>query len=295
MSGSGHPASHVFHAPWARALVTGAAVAMVAIEPAPLLPVARAYAALCERFPVLALMTNQAPLLPLALLFSLVGCALVAGGWTSVIGLRKTLRFNRQLRNAGAPVPNRVNAIAETLGLASRLTYVADPEPMACCYGLLSPRIAVTAGLVERLDDEELTAVLAHERAHQRRRDPLRYLLLDALAAAAFMFPVIPALRQRLTAKTELAADKAALAITSRRALAGALLAVVSPRNAPPGIAALTPTEARIAQLAGDSALPAVPMRAVAASLGLAGIMLVAVAGLATSADIVRTACPFCG
>lgn len=293
MSGRGHPDARVFGGSWARTLVTGAAVATLAIQPAPLLPIARAYAALCERYPALGWLTNHAPPLPVALLFSLVFCALLAGGWTALTSLRMTLRFNRQLRSGG-PVPNRVDAIAERLGLASRLTYLSDPEPMAFCYGLLTPRIAVTAGLIERLDDDELTAVMAHERAHQRRRDPLRYLLLDVLTAAAFMFPVIVALRERLTAETELAADRAALAIAPRGAIAGALLAVVSPRGAPPGIAGLTPTETRIAQLAGDSALPPFPANVVFASLGLVGVIVLALAALAKTAELVRMVCPFC-
>lgn len=66
--------------PWTPGIVLGLAVSVLAIEPAPLLPAARAYAALCERYPVLALATQHAPALPLALILSLAGCAFVAGG-----------------------------------------------------------------------------------------------------------------------------------------------------------------------------------------------------------------------
>lgn len=290
--GSVGPWSHAW--PWVQGLVVGLAVTLVAIEPAPLLPIARAYAALCARYPILALVANHAPPLPLALLLSLAGCALLAGGWTGMVGLLATLRLNRRLRRGGESMPYRVVCIADDLGLASRMTYVSDPEPMACCYGFLRPRIAVTSGLIERLDGEELTAVLGHEREHLRRRDPLRYFVLGVLTSAAFMFPVAPALRQRWTAQTELAADQAALAITSRGALAGALLAVITPSQPPPGIAGLTATEARIAQLAGGWALPAIPARVVVVSLGLAGVIVLAMIDLAASADLVRMVCPFC-
>ncbi len=291
-SRSGVPWPHAW--PWVQVVVVGLAVALVAIEPAPLLPVARAVGALCERYPVLALVANHAPPLSLALLLSLAGCALLAGSWAGMIGLVATLRFNRRLRRGTRPTPHRVVRIAENLGLASRLTYLADPGPMACCYGFVRPRIAVTAGLTHRLDNEELTAALGHEREHLRRRDPLRYLLVDVLAAAAFMVPVVPVLRERLRTRTELSADRAALAVASRGALAGALLAVIRPAQIPPGIAGLTSTDTRIAQLSGQPQLPPIPARAVVASLGLAGVIVLAMADLAASADLVRMVCPFC-
>ena len=280
--------------PWTPGIAVGLAISAMAIEPAQLLSVARAYAALCERYPVLALVTQQAPALPLALLLSLAGCALFAGGRFGTAGLLATLRVNRQLRCGGGPIPDGIAAIAADLGVALRLTYLSDPEPSACCYGFFRPRIAVTAGLAERLDDEELTAVLGHEREHLRRRDPLRYLVVSVATAAAFMFPVAPALRQRWMARSELAADRGALGIISRGALAGALLAVIPASRAAPGIAGLTSTEARIAQLTGVSVLPPIPVGAAMASFGLIGIIALATMTLAASADLAPMVCPFC-
>ena len=291
---SGAARLHAESHPWWPAVATGAVIAASAIEPAPLLPIARAYEALCARYPILALVTQHAPPLPLALLIGLAGCALLAGGWRGVSGLLATRRFTGRLHPDGAPLPDRVARIASDLGVAARMTYVSWAEPTAFCYGFVRPRIAVTAGLIERLDDEELVAVLGHERAHLLRRDPLRYLMLDALTAAAFMFPVMPTLRQRWTAQTELAADRAALAVASRGALAGALLAVIGPSHAIPGIAALTATEARITQLAGGWALPPIPGRAMAASVAFAAVVALAMADLAASTTLVQAMCPFC-
>ena len=281
--------------PWLPALAVGSTVVLLAATPAPLLPIARGYAALCERYPTLALVTNHAPPLPLALLLGLAALSLLAGGRAGAVGLLATLRFDRRLRRCAGPVPPRLARLGGALAIATRLTSLAAPEPMACCYGFLRPRVAVTAGLFERLDDAELAAVLGHERQHLRRCDPLRYLLLDALTAAAFMFPAAPALRRRCEARIELAADRAALAIAPRGALAGALLAVLaSPRAAAPGVAGLSATEARIAQLAGRPALPPIPARAVAASLGVAAVVVLATVDLAASADLVRMVCPLC-
>lgn len=109
------------------------------------------------------------------------------------------------------------------------------------------------------------------------------------------MFPLAPALRQRLEARIELGADRAALAVAPRGALAAALLAMLAmPPLRVPGAAALTATEARIAQLAGRPVLPTIPAPASIVSLGLATIIAVAAVDLAASADLVTMACALC-
>ena len=161
--------------------------------------------------------------------------------------------------------------------------------------GLLQPRVMVTAGLIDRLDDTELAAVLAHERHHLRRRDPLRLLLLNALAGAMFMFPVAAILRQRWKARIELAADRAAVAVAPRGALASALLAVLASRSTRlPGVAGLSVTEARIAHLAGNPALPPIPLPAAMVSLGLVAVIVLGAVSLGASTALVEMLCPFC-
>jgi Zn-dependent protease with chaperone function len=281
--------------PWLPYLTASTAVLLVAAVPATLVPVARAFAALCARYPILALLTNHARPLPIALLVSLGFLALLIGGGAGVNALLATMQLNRCLGHSTLPAPTRLGCLAVDLGVGARLTYLAAPEPLVCCYGILRPRIAVSAGLIERLDDAELLAVLGHERAHLCRRDPLRYLLLDALAAAAFMFPVAAALRQRAEAMIELAADRAALAVAPRGALAGAMLAMLpTPRMRRPGIAGMTPSEARIAHLAGRPALPPIPARAVMASLGFVALVVLAMIDLTASPGLVGMACRFC-
>jgi len=220
-------------APWqhnhelAPALAVGLGIALLMVKPAPLLPVARAYRALCERYPPLTLLTFHAPPLPLVLLLTLIGIALVTGTWAGLACLIRTHRFNQRVRRNPLPLPPRLARIGADLGVADRLTYLGSTASAACCYGFVRPCIAVTTGLLEQLDDEELVAVLAHERQHLSHRDPVRYLLLHTVSAAAFIFPATSALRQRQEARIELAADRAALLVVPRGALAGALLAVL--------------------------------------------------------------------
>lgn len=98
--------------PWLPPLAVGTAVVLVMAMPPALVPVAEVYAAPCARYPILALLTNHAPALPVALLLSLAALALLAGGWTGVTGLLVTIRCNRELDRCAAPLPTRLARLA---------------------------------------------------------------------------------------------------------------------------------------------------------------------------------------
>lgn len=96
---------------------------------------------------------------------------------------------------------------------------------VACTAGPLVPRILLGAQVLESLDDEELRAVVLHERAHQLRLDPLR----AALAVVVRMVTPPPLRRaetaSRVEAHREIRADRGALRNgATRRALAASLL-----------------------------------------------------------------------
>lgn len=88
---------------------------------------------------------------------------------------------------------------------------VPDPQPRAFCAGLLRPRVYVSAGAVAVLDEAALDAVLAHERHHARRRDPLRFAAGRVLADALFFLPELGLLVERQQALAELSADESAV------------------------------------------------------------------------------------
>lgn len=280
---------------WVVALGTMAVVGLLTVAPAPLIPIAEGYQDLCERFPALAVATNHLEPVPAALVFILAALALANGAALAAVRFVRTLRGNHRLDTCARPLPPRLALAGRRLALEGRLTYLDHPGAAAYCYGFIRPRVAITSGLLGRLDDQELLAVLAHERYHLRRRDPARYLVVDALAAAAFMFPAAAALRYRLETRVEVAADRAALAATSPGALAGALLAALpGPKVVIVGGAGLSATEARIAHLAGHPVLPPIPVRSVAFTIAVLAMVGVAVVDLATSAPLVRMICPIC-
>jgi Zn-dependent protease with chaperone function len=102
-----------------------------------------------------------------------------------------------------------------------------DDRPQAFCAGLIRPHVYVSRGALAILGEAELSAVLAHERHHARRRDPLRLASTRVLADALFFLPPLRYLIQQQQSLVEIGADEAALAAGGgdRAALASALLA----------------------------------------------------------------------
>jgi Zn-dependent protease with chaperone function len=82
---------------------------------------------------------------------------------------------------------------------------IPSSVPLSVTAGLLRPLVLVSTGLRRELAPGLLDAVLEHERAHARRRDPLR-LLAAALLSAAHL----PRTRQFLLADLALACEQAA-------------------------------------------------------------------------------------
>lgn len=110
-------------------------------------------------------------------------------------------------------------------GASSAGYAVADSEaPLALTAGLRRPQVFVTTGLLRDIDSLSQRAILAHETAHVHRRDPLRKLLAELLAAAH-----VPGIRRMLLGDMCLACeeacdDEAALAIGDRTVVAMALV-----------------------------------------------------------------------
>jgi beta-lactamase regulating signal transducer with metallopeptidase domain len=94
-------------------------------------------------------------------------------------------------------------------------------------YGVMTPRVVVSRGLLERATGRELRAVLEHEGYHVRNVDPLKAAIVRVLSEALFLLPALSSLRARYLAGRELAADRHAVTACGRGSLAGALLKVV--------------------------------------------------------------------
>ena len=142
-----------------------------------------------------------------------------------------------------------LDAAARRAGIRT-LRCLAGTDRTAFCAGLVRPSVYVTTATAQ-LKTNELDAVLAHEAAHARRRDPLRRLVTRAAADVMFWFPLLRWWLRTHVEDAELNADRAAIDHAGRQALAAAILAATAePPVAVPAMGGAT--EARIAHLLGD-------------------------------------------
>jgi len=139
---------------------------------------------------------SAALLLALALLGGAVLVVTARAAWRQV---RATRRMIRSL-----PV---IGQLAEH----PTVLVVDAAAPIALCAGWLRPRVYVSTGVLDRLSDRELQAVLAHEGQHWALRDPLRLAVGRVLCQALFFLPAIGALHTEYADAAELTADAAAL------------------------------------------------------------------------------------
>ena len=144
------------------------------------------HAHLCVVHPTAALTPPLAALLSLAagLLFGTLGRA----GAQVVRTHRHLAALRLAARRPGAP----------------NLFVVESERVFSITTGIVRPRIWMSTALTESLQRNQLDVVAAHERAHARRRDPLR-----ALAAGALSYPLWPSLRRKILAELAVASEQA--------------------------------------------------------------------------------------
>lgn len=237
--------------------------------------------------------------------FAVVAVGTVIGGRSVLRQVTATRVLAADVAGRAVPLPAAVQHAADRAGLAGRIDVVADLQPYSFTYGLAAPRVAVSTGLVDAVDVEELEAVLHHEGYHVRSADTVKCVVARAAPSAFFFLPALGHLRDRYLYGRELAADRAAVNATGERALAGALFKTLEgPSWADLGAAAALgggALEHRVEQLevGVEPALPRVPRRAVwltaAAVAGLVGLVALTVAGAGPDAMAMDGSMPASG
>src|SRR5512142_1480841 len=121
-----------------------------------------------------------------------------------------------------------VLAVIARPGPAADVHVIDGDRPAVYCLPGRRRRIVLTTGALARLDDGQLGAVLAHERAHLSGR---HHLVLALAAALRRAFPgagFFAVAARQVTYLVEVAADDAATRRAPRLTVASALLAVAS-------------------------------------------------------------------
>lgn len=191
----------------------------------------------------------------------------------AVRSLLRRLRSGRNLR--------RRLAGTEPLELGgAQVRLVDDHRVQAFCAGYLQPSVFLSTGALESLGDAELHAVLAHERHHQARRDPLRLLILEVLADALFFLPALRRLRERYGTLAEVAADEAAVRASGADPgpLASALLRFGSAEQ-PEVVVGIAPE--RVDHLLGDEPHWALPRLLVLGAAAAIAVLVAVTVGMA--------------
>lgn len=151
-----------------------------------------------------------------------------------------------------------------------------DPRPAAYCVPGRPAAIVFTTGALALLDDAQLTAVLAHERAHLSGR---HHAIVMAARALAFALPGIPLFTRgaaEVARLAEMSADDAAARRAGRGTLVAALLAIGTGTAVPSALlaAASYAVPARVERMLR----PARPARAAAIGVALALVVTAATA-----------------
>ncbi|MGH2880039.1 MAG: M56 family metallopeptidase [Solirubrobacteraceae bacterium] len=173
------------------------------------------------------LLDSSGALLPVLLFTTPVAAGLAFGVRSVARQIVASRRLARRVRGLALELPDELALTASEVGLGGRVILLDAPERFSFAYGALTPRVAVSRGLLEGVSDDELRAVLEHERYHVCNLDPLKVVLVQALSAAFFFLPALDSLRASYLAGRELAADRRAVRVCGRRPLVGALLKVV--------------------------------------------------------------------
>ena len=197
------------------------------------------------------------------------------------VAARTVLTAMTHLRSAG----QQALLHAETARLVGRpepslgAVLVEHSDPVAYCVSGRHPTVILSTGAVQALEPAQLSAVLAHERAHLTGR---HHRLLAMARIGRLVLPFLPLMRDadaQVARLVEMHADDAAARASDPRSLATALVVLATGASPAPGLAAsATDSVARIHRLLR----PAEPLsagrrqllRATAASLALTPVLL---------------------
>jgi Zn-dependent protease with chaperone function len=134
----------------------------------------------------------------------------------------------------------------------SGLRILDIPEPLAYCLPGVRSRVVVSEGTLTTLADNEIAAILSHERAHLRARHDLVLEMFTAVHAAFPRFVRSASALDTVRLLIEMLADDAAVRAAGPTPLARALVACATGRTPSGALAAGGPTTVlRVRRLGG--------------------------------------------
>lgn len=110
-----------------------------------------------------------------------------------------------------------ISALSQEIGLARppEVVVVRGNWETPCAVGCFRHAIFVSAGLLYKMEPEELKAILVHELGHIKRRDNLRHCITLAFRDFQFFNPFSYVSIKRMNLEREKACDRLALMVTN--------------------------------------------------------------------------------
>ena len=143
----------------------------------------------------------------------LAGLIIVLGRVTFVRVLLANLH-SKKSTNVDDHIQQRAIALATQFGLRQGLTLtVLGSIRTPIAFGIVRARIGLPLDFTDRFTETQQDAMLAHEIAHLKNRDPFWYLVIDLVTAVLWWHPLIWFARRRFHRTSELLADEATIAI----------------------------------------------------------------------------------
>jgi beta-lactamase regulating signal transducer with metallopeptidase domain len=173
----------------------------------------------------------------------------ILGIWAILVVIRLTrfsravLRVHRLRRDASELSPAQVGMASKIIEAKHHVallesTAIDDPATV----GIFHPAILLPSKVLRHLGEQELSAILAHEYAHIRRRDFAVQVLCELILLPVAWHPGIRYLMSKISQTREMACDDyAATRLGKRRPYANTLLRLASlclhvPRGNPAGL-----------------------------------------------------------
>lgn len=151
-------------------------------------------------------------ILPSAIVVAIIPIFLL-GVLSFLVQFYKTFSLQKRLYSKRVELSPRVEKLISVLGLYGRVDVVGDPNLFSFCAGIIKGRITITTGLVEKLSNKELEAVLLHEQSHLNNLDPIKVLLGKTVSSMFFFLPIFSELNKNIVATNEILADSWAVEI----------------------------------------------------------------------------------
>lgn len=167
-------------------------------------------------------------LLPGSLLLMILLLWLFIMAFTAYHQHRSLIRFLKGITFCSIR-PQKLELAIKLSGITTPIDYTLDAGNMSFSYGLMSPRIVISQSVLQKLELDELCAILLHEESHSVHKDPMRLFLLRMFFSCARPVKIISKLLDYFLLTTEITADQFAMKRLGEKswALGSALLKIV--------------------------------------------------------------------